>query len=695
MIKSKSLLERREALLAGLVCLCVFALVSSAIGEQPENEKLFYAVEQNGVLCGFSEANISTDTINGKLVLKLDEHMETHVKALGATVDAHCRFYYDIDPETGMYFYHESSIDQGSLHLGGEMEVIDSVIRIFVQDEDETEEIPLPPGTLLEPTRIFLHLLRDFSNGTPAERDYRMFSEVNGAVHDITYTLKGIEEMELAGRSYGAFNFRKLDRSIGVKADMWIDTTSGYLLKAITPGRVMYLADSTITEVVGEGNLDENLFARTDVAIPDFKAISYMKVKAALEPGGAWITPASLNVPGQAFEGSVEENMIDGVFEISHQRYDGSNAPRFPQDLSGDSETAKYLEPGDLIESDEQVLIDKSREITDGATDSWDAVKRLSAWVSGNISYDIPGGNTALNTYNTRLGECGSHSNLLAAFCRAVGIPCRVVWGCMYAPNFGGAFCQHAWNEVYMGEAGWIPVDATAEEFDYVDCGHVRLGVREAMTVFLNPHKMEILDYKTTDGATGSTEQLAVADHSSYMGEYQGERGAVSVTEQNGSLAVVIPGRPVFEVNEPDENGDWFFKITNLASVSFDRDETGNVSEMTINSRQRFPRMTEDTAIDTTVAVPEEFRLYLGKYVIPMKGSNIEVVFSDSNLAIDNNKEKLMKLEGPDSERKWIGRVGAQVHMVVSFIQDDTGAVSAVMVEEIARFTKSAVLTGN
>jgi hypothetical protein len=265
----------------------------------------------------------------------------------------------------------------------------------------------------------------------------------------------------------------------------------------------------------------------------------------------------------------------------------------------------------------------------------------------------------------------------------------------MYAPNFGGAFCQHAWNEVYMGEAGWIPVDATAEEFDYVDCGHVRLGVREAMTVFLNPHKMEILDYKTTDGATGSTEQLAVADHSSYMGEYQGERGAVSVTEQNGSLAVVIPGRPVFEVNEPDENGDWFFKITNLASVSFDRDETGNVSEMTINSRQRFPRMTEDTAIDTTVAVPEEFRLYLGKYVIPMKGSNIEVVFSDSNLAIDNNKEKLMKLEGPDSERKWIGRVGAQVHMVVSFIQDDTGAVSAVMVEEIARFTKSAVLTGN
>ena len=41
-----------------------------------------------------------------------------------------------------------------------------------------------------------------------------------------------------------------------------------------------------------------------------------------------------------------------------------------------------------------------------------------------------------------RAGERSSHFILLATFCRAVAIPARVVWGCMYSPNFGGAFGQ-------------------------------------------------------------------------------------------------------------------------------------------------------------------------------------------------------------------------------------------------------------
>ena len=60
--------------------------------------------------------------------------------------------------------------------------------------------------------------------------------------------------------------------------------------------------------------------------------ISYMKVKAEIRTLGQWRTPEDLNVPNQSFEGSVEENLIDGVFTISHPRYDGKNAPDFPVD---------------------------------------------------------------------------------------------------------------------------------------------------------------------------------------------------------------------------------------------------------------------------------------------------------------------------------------------------------------------------
>ncbi len=53
-----------------------------------------------------------------------------------------------------------------------------------------------------------------------------------------------------------------------------------------------------------------------------------MKIQARLEPSGLKITPASLNRPGQSFTGTVKENLIEGVFEIEHARYDGRNAPR-------------------------------------------------------------------------------------------------------------------------------------------------------------------------------------------------------------------------------------------------------------------------------------------------------------------------------------------------------------------------------
>jgi len=142
------------------------------------------------------------------------------------------------------------------------------------------------------------------------------------------------------------------------------------------------------------------------------------------------------------------------------------------------------------------VLIVKALEITAGAKDSWEAACRLSRWVAQNISYAIPGGMTARKTYDLKAGECGAHAMLLAAFCRALGIPARVVWGCMYVPNYGGAFGQHGWNEIYMGQAGWIPVDATASEIDYVDSGHIRIGVYQSPVTALNPRKMEVLDYQ-------------------------------------------------------------------------------------------------------------------------------------------------------------------------------------------------------
>jgi len=46
-----------------------------------------------------------------------------------------------------------------------------------------------------------------------------------------------------------------------------------------------------------------------------------------------------------------------------------------------------------------------------------------------------------------------------------------------------------------VGEAGWIPVDATLHETDYVDSGHVRLGVLRTNATLINFREMKILDF--------------------------------------------------------------------------------------------------------------------------------------------------------------------------------------------------------
>jgi transglutaminase-like putative cysteine protease len=66
----------------------------------------------------------------------------------------------------------------------------------------------------------------------------------------------------------------------------------------------------------------------------------------------------------------------------------------------------------------------------------------------------------------------------------------------LYATSGEGVFGQHSWNEIYMGEAGWIPLDTTRHETDYVDSGHIRIGIHQSTATALNARTIEILDHR-------------------------------------------------------------------------------------------------------------------------------------------------------------------------------------------------------
>ena len=56
-------------------------------------------------------------------------------------------------------------------------------------------------------------------------------------------------------------------------------------------------------------------------------------------------------------------------------------------------------------------------------------------------------------------GDCTEHSVLVAALCRAAGIPARVAFGLVYSARDKG-FAFHMWNEAWVA-GRWIPLDAT------------------------------------------------------------------------------------------------------------------------------------------------------------------------------------------------------------------------------------------
>ncbi len=650
-----------------------------------EEEKVYYGVEINGVVCGYFEFDISPLEEDGRESIQIKQNTLVKLTALGMAFDSKVRLTYHVDPSTGQFTYYDSDVEQGDLKLDSKVNVRGDTIYMTSSLSDDVKRIAIGPGVILENTLFFPHLISDFVDGGLGERTYNVFEVRDAVVQKTRYTRVGTEELELAGRKFNTLVLDEMNLETGLKMKWWIDTETGRFVK-VHPltGRVVYLAKPSIVKKIQTANMDELILSKANVRIADISAITYMKVKAAIEPVGLRVTPEGLNVPGQRFTGTVKDNLIDGVFEIEHPRYDGRGAPPFPPGFGDDEALAVYLEPTEFIESKDPVLVEKAEEITAGAEDSWEAAFRLSEWVAENISYAIPGGGTSRKTYDIRAGECGAHSMLLAAFCRAVGIPARVVWGCMYASNAGGSFGQHGWNEIYMGEAGWIPVDATALQPDYVDSGHIRIGVMESAVISFNPHSMEILDHRVAARETG--DEAALAEYERYVGDYRNvqmpddENSGLKVLVQDNALAIDIPNRMVLAFKDPDEEGRWYCTMSPRLFLTFDENDAGDIEILKVHEIISMTRKAAPDTVDDSV--PEEFAPYLGTYYFAALQADFTVSYRDGGLAVYDPLEKATIGLRPPDEEGW--RWDEFNKNQIRFDVDDGGKVTGLRVDSIS-----------
>ena len=137
---------------------------------------------------------------------------------------------------------------------------------------------------------------------------------------------------------------------------------------------------------------------------------------------------------------------------------------------SAPAELVDALAASSMIQSDaEEIVTIAKREVGEGTT-AWEAAQRLEHWVFEHISKKSMGVGfaSALETCRSGEGDCTEHAVLLAALCRAAGIPARVLMGIEYLAGIWGG---HAWNEVWI-DGAWYQLDAT-NAYGFVDPLHL------------------------------------------------------------------------------------------------------------------------------------------------------------------------------------------------------------------------------
>ena len=131
----------------------------------------------------------------------------------------------------------------------------------------------------------------------------------------------------------------------------------------------------------------------------------------------------------------------------------------------------KYVRASAYVQSDDEAIIKTARAVAGDAPDQWQAARRLEQWVRENVAAKnlSIGFASARETLDSREGDCSEHAVLLAALCRALGIPSRIAVGVVY---WRGIYGYHMWTEIDAG--GWHALDATLAG-RYVSAARIKL----------------------------------------------------------------------------------------------------------------------------------------------------------------------------------------------------------------------------
>ncbi len=142
-------------------------------------------------------------------------------------------------------------------------------------------------------------------------------------------------------------------------------------------------------------------------------------------------------------------------------------------------EYEQYMVFTDLINSNPEIE-QKAFELASDSDDAYEIAHTVAFWVRNSIEYNlssliVEASNPATRVFETRQGVCDELTTLYISMMRLLGYPARYVSGFAYTTSdlFEEPWVAHAWAEVYIPSAGWVPFDLTYGQFGFVDATHI------------------------------------------------------------------------------------------------------------------------------------------------------------------------------------------------------------------------------
>lgn len=170
------------------------------------------------------------------------------------------------------------------------------------------------------------------------------------------------------------------------------------------------------------------------------------------------------------------------------------------------------------------------------------------------------------------------------------------------------------------------------------------------------------------------------------MGELEGnyianfgpfKEATMEVKEVDGNLTIDVPGQTTYELKQPDDEGKWYFALTDTIAVSFNRNGENDVISLTMYQGGATPEFVREEFEPKPDLPLAEITPLLGEYRDEEADATVKVSLWKGRLIVDTGAGGVFAFAPPEEGEDLWGMRAAPGMLQIRFAKNDEGKVES------------------